>query len=291
MKIEFKDVTKQYGRDSFGVENANLQIEGGVFGLLGRNGAGKTTLMRLLATIISPTSGQILFDGMDLRQYGAELRKKLGYLPQSSRLQPGLTVYEFMNYIAMLKEIKDKNRRREEIERCLEIVGLQDEKKKKLGAYSGGMLRRAGIAQAILGDPELIIVDEPTTGLDPEERLYFRNFISRTARDKTVVLSTHIIGDIENICPNIGILDKGRVIYNGGVEKLVDHVRGKVWESLVSVNDIEKYRPLCRFTSVAWQDNDAKIRYIADEPVISSSERKEAVLEDAYLDAIGGVKR
>lgn len=291
MKIEFKNVSKEYKRGVFGVRNVNLTIENGVFGLLGRNGAGKTTLMRLLATILNPTEGQILFNGKDIKTNGSELRNDLGYLPQNSRLQPALTAYEYLDYMAIIKNIKNKDDRKKEIERCLEIAGLSDQKNKKLGAYSGGMLRRAGIAQAMLGNPELIIVDEPTTGLDPEERLYFRNFISKIAVDRSIILSTHIISDIENICKNVGVMDEGKVLFNGPVYELLGRVEGKVWECSAPAKKEEEIKEKATVTAVSYGEKASKYRYISDKSIVDSSDKKEATLEDAYIYTVGGVKR
>lgn len=291
VKIEFKNVSKEYKPGTFGVRGVNLEIGNGVFGLLGRNGAGKTTLMRMLATILKPTEGQILFDGKDLKTNGGLLRGILGYLPQNSRLQPSLTAYEYLDYIAIVKNIKDKAQRKKEVERCLEIAGLQDESKKKLGAYSGGMLRRAGIAQAMLGNPQLIIVDEPTTGLDPEERLYFRNFLSKIAVERSIILSTHIISDIENICNNVGIMDEGTLLYNGPVDELLEKVENKVWECSAPMGTEDEIKKKATVTSVSFGEKESRIRYIADESIFENSGRKEAQLEDAYIYTVGGVKR
>lgn len=291
MKIEFKNVSKEYKRGVFGVHNVNLTVENGVFGLLGRNGAGKTTLMRLLATILNPTEGQILFNGKDIKTNGNELRNNLGYLPQNSRLQPSLTAYEYLDYMAIIKNIRNKADRKKEVERCLEIAGLQDQKNKKLGAYSGGMLRRAGIAQAMIGNPELIIVDEPTTGLDPEERLYFRNFISKIAVNRSIILSTHIISDIENICKNVGVMDEGKVLFNGPVDELLSCVENKVWECSAPAEEEDEIKKKATVTAVSYGEKASKIRYISDESIIDTSDKKDATLEDAYIYTVGGMKR
>jgi ABC-2 type transport system ATP-binding protein len=291
LKIEFQEVTKQYKRNTFAVKNVSMEIPDGVFGLIGRNGAGKTTILNMLATILTPTSGKILFDGKDIEQYGDELRGNLGFLPQDTKLQPTLTAYEFLDYIAILKNIRDKQTRKDEIERCLEVVGLQNEYKKNLGAFSGGMLRRAGIAQALLGSPKLMILDEPTTGLDPEERLYFRNLISKFGTERTVILSTHIISDIQNICNDACILDNGSVVYSGNIEGLIGKVKDKVWECTAPTTNIEEIKRITTVTAVAYMENEAKIRYISKESVYPTSEKQEATLEDAYIYSVGGVQR
>jgi ABC-2 type transport system ATP-binding protein len=291
MTIEFKNVSKQYKKDVFAIKDINFSINKGIFGLIGRNGAGKTTLMRLLATILQPTYGNIFYKGKDIKVCGNELRSNLGYLPQNTRLQPSLTVFEFLDYIAMLKGFKDKNEREKEIMRCLEVVGLINETNKKLSAFSGGMLRRAGIAQAILGDPKLIIVDEPTVGLDPEERLYFRNLLARISNNRTILLSTHIISDIESICENIGILDSGSLMYKGTVVDLLSTVKEKVWEYEVDIEKEELLKDKYTIVSTSYGNNKVKVRYVATKNEESAAIRKECTLEDAYIYMVGGMKR
>lgn len=292
MFIQFNNITKKYNKNSTALNNVNFSINNGVCGLLGRNGAGKTTLMRILATIIKPSSGSITYDCVDINENDYDLRSKLGYLPQSSTLQPRLTIEEYLDYIALLKGIADKKIRKQQISQSIDIVGLQNQGKKRLKSYSGGMLRRAGIAQMLLGDPQLLIIDEPTAGLDPEERMYFKNLISRIGRNKTVLLSTHIVSDIEDICDSVVILDAGELKYFGSVRELLLMVENMVYESIVEDDKaVEDAKKESTVTAVTYTGNQIKIRYIAQQPIDLISQKKIATLEDAYLYALGGVKR
>lgn len=291
MKIELKNISKEYRKNVFGVRDINFVINDGITGLVGRNGAGKTTLLRLLALILQPTAGDLYVDDKLIKNNDKEYRECLGYLPQSTRLQPSLTAFEFLEYIAALKGIKDKIIRKNEILRCLEIVGLVNEMNKKLAAFSGGMLRRVGIAQALLGNPKLIIVDEPTAGLDPEERVYFRNLLGSISSDKIIILSTHIITDIESICDSIGILDNGSLIYNGGINTLKNMVKDKVWEYETDKNNERILRDKYRTLSTSYENSKVRIRYVAEKNEEQFANNKEATLEDAYLYLIGGMKR
>lgn len=292
MNIEFRNVSKQYKKGIFALDDVSLGFGNGVFGLLGRNGAGKTTLMSLLATIIKSTAGQILFDNKPIEKNGAELRSRLGFLPQNTGLHPNLTAYEYLDYIALLKDIKVKSERQRQIKNNLEIVGLENCGKKKLKEFSGGMLRRAGIAQMLLGDPELLIIDEPTAGLDPEERLYFKNLLSRIGRSKTVLLSTHIISDIQDICNNLAILELGRIKYSGNTSDLIRTVDNMTWEAdTEKEDDIEEIKKKGIITAITYNNPLIKIRYIAAEKVFHFSEKKEGTLEDAYIYLAGGMQR
>ena len=211
MKIEIKNLTKVYPRGKKKALNGvNIEIGQGIFGLIGRNGAGKTTLMRIVATIMDATDGEIWFDGKELKANKDEFRSSLGYLPQSTKLMPRMNIVEFLDYVCILKGIKNKEERKTRIASAIETVGLVGEEKKRLGKYSGGMLRRAGIAQALIGDPKVLIIDEPTTGLDPEERLYFLNLLSKIAMERTIIFSTHITADIEHLCNNICVWSRAR---------------------------------------------------------------------------------
>ena len=292
MIIKIDGVSKQYIRKAkFALENTSFEIPKGVYGLLGRNGAGKTTLLRIMATVLPQTSGKILMDGTPIEKNVSAYRAKLGYLPQNTRLMPQLNIVEFLEYMCILKGITKKAEIKAEIERTLEISGLIGERKKKLGAYSGGMLRRAGIAQALLGDPEILIVDEPTTGLDPEERLYFLNLISRIGAGKHVILSTHIIHDIENICPNVCILEKGKVMYAGATKAVVERVRGMAWEAEIEAGKEQELKKITSVTNVTYIGGKPTVRYISEKSVVPGSRKAEATLEDAYIHTVGGVSR
>lgn len=291
MKITVENLSKRYNKNVLALNNVNLELNGGVLGLIGRNGAGKTTLMRILATAIKQTEGSVRFDDKDIIKNLKEYRAQLGYLPQTTNLMPTMNIYEFLDYMCVLKKITKKSERLDEIDRVVHIVGLEDEKKKRLGKYSGGMLRRAGIAQALIGSPALLIIDEPTTGLDPEERLYFLNLLSQISYTQTTLLSTHIIHDIESICENVCVLEKGNVMYSGSTADLTATVEGKVWQVQTTPQEAEKLKAENLAVSVAYVAGKPIVRYISESSVVEGSELVQATLEDAYIHSLGGVKR
>ena len=292
MKIEIKNLTKIYPRGKKKALNGvNIEIGQGIFGLIGRNGAGKTTLMRIVATIMDATDGEIFFDGKELKANKDEFRSSLGYLPQSTKLMPRMNIVEFLDYVCILKGIKNKAERKERIASAIETVGLVGEEKKRLGKYSGGMLRRAGIAQALIGDPKVLIIDEPTTGLDPEERLYFLNLLSKIAMERTIIFSTHITADIEHLCNNICVLEQGEVKYLGEKSEFIDRINGKLYEHTGSQYEEEQLRKDTVVTSVAYVDGRPRVRYVAEAPLFDGSVPVTPTLEDSYIYALGGVKR
>ena len=292
MKLEIKNLTKIYPRGKKkALDSVNIEIGEGIFGLIGRNGAGKTTLMRIIATIMDATEGEIYYDGKELKTNKEELRSSLGYLPQSTKLMPRLNIVEFLDYVCIMKGIKDKAERKAKIEEAIETVGLIGEEKKRLGNYSGGMLRRAGIAQALIGNPKILIIDEPTTGLDPEERLYFLNLVSQIGREKNVILSTHIIHDVENICPNVCVLEKGNVKYAGSVDSLVGEIKDKVWECVIEPGEETEIKKQAIVTNVTYTYGQPTVRYVSEVSVHDGSVKVEGTLEDAYIASVGGVHR
>ena len=292
MKIEIKNLTKIYPRGKKKALNGvNIEIGQGIFGLIGRNGAGKTTLMRIVATIMDATDGEIFFDGKELKENKDEFRSSLGYLPQSTKLMPRMNIVEFLDYVCILKGIKNKAERKERIASAIETVGLVGEEKKRLGKYSGGMLRRAGIAQALIGDPKVLIIDEPTTGLDPEERLYFLNLLSKIAMERTIIFSTHITADIEHLCNNICVLEQGEVKYLGEKGEFINRIEGKLYEHTGSQYEEEQLRKDTVVTSVAYVDGSPRVRYVAEAPLFEGSVPVAPTLEDSYIYALGGVKR
>ena len=292
MKIEIKNLTKIYPRGKKKALNGvNIEIGQGIFGLIGRNGAGKTTLMRIVATIMDATDGEIFFDGKELKANKDEFRSSLGYLPQSTKLMPRMNIVEFLDYVCILKGIKNKAERKERIASAIETVGLVGEEKKRLGKYSGGMLRRAGIAQALIGNPKVLIIDEPTTGLDPEERLYFLNLLSKIAMERTIIFSTHITADIEHLCNNICVLEQGEVKYLGEKTEFINRINGKLYEHTGSQYEEEQLRKDTIVTSVAYVDGRPRVRYVAEAPLFEGSVPVAPTLEDSYIYALGGVKR
>lgn len=231
MHIKIENLNKVYKGGSYAVNNLNLEIPNGMFGLLGPNGAGKSTLMRILVTLMKPTSGKVWFNDMELSKNRREIRQMLGYLPQDFSFFSKLKTYEFLDYTARLSGMKNSTARRSAVDQMLEEVGLFEARDRNANKLSGGMKRRLGIAQALINDPQVIIVDEPTTGLDPEERIRFRNLLSTiSTRDVIIILSTHIVGDISSTCDNMALLNKGKLAFNGSPEQLVKEAEGNVWQ-------------------------------------------------------------
>ncbi len=292
MHIQINNLTKIYPRGKKkALDNVTFDIPEGIFGLIGRNGAGKTTLMRILATVMAKTEGEITFDGKELLANKDEFRSSLGYLPQTTKLMPQLNIVEFLDYVCIMKNIKDKAVRRERVQWAIETVGLVGEEKKFLRNYSGGMLRRAGIAQALIGDPKVLIIDEPTTGLDPEERLYFLNLLSKIAVGRTIIFSTHITADIEHLCREICVLERGEVKYRGLKKDFIDRVAGKMYEHTGTPEEEAVIRHDAIVTSVTYVEGRPRVRYVADAPLLEGSVAAAPTLEDAYIYALGGVKR
>lgn len=279
-QIEIKNLNKFYGRKQ-ALSNVNLTIGQGMFGLLGRNGAGKTTLMKTLATLLNKKSGEITVCGIPIEKT-SEIRKITGYLPQDFSMYPGMTVYEAMDYLGILSEL-DGAIRKKRIPMLLEKVNLSDNSKTKVKALSGGMKRRLGIAQAILHEPKVLIVDEPTAGLDPEERIRFRNLLCDIAEDKIVILSTHIVGDIEATCEKIAILDSGKLLYNGLVNELIETAEGKIFSITVSKKDLPVLKERYAVTSMRTMADKVTVRLIADEKPSQSAIQCMPNIEDAYM--------
>lgn len=230
MHIRIENLNKIYKGGSYALKNLNLEIPNGMFGLLGPNGAGKSTLMRILVTLLKPTSGKVYYNNLELSKDRGKIRKMLGYLPQDFSFFSKLKTYEFLDYTARLAGMKNAAARRTAVEQMLEEVGLFEARDRQANKLSGGMKRRLGIAQALINNPQVIIVDEPTTGLDPEERIRFRNLLSTiSTRDVIIILSTHIVGDISSTCENMALLNKGELAFTGSPEELIKEAEGHVW--------------------------------------------------------------
>lgn len=231
MFISIDHLGKDFRKKPAALDDVTLDLPQGMIGLLGSNGAGKTTLMRILCGIIQPTSGRVLIDGHDLADAGARraVKKTLGYLPQDVEPYPNLTPLEFLDYVGVLKGIDSATDRKRQARELIAQVGLNDAKDRKVGGFSGGMRRRVGIAQALMGDPELLVVDEPTAGLDPEERMRFRTLLASLGHSRTVILSTHILDDVAQTCPYVFVLREGRLRYDGPTDGLIDAARGRTW--------------------------------------------------------------
>ena len=279
-KIKIRDLNQYYGKKQ-ALKNVNLTIETGMFGLLGRNGAGKTTLMKVLATLLPKTEGHVSVCGRSVSK-AQEVRRITGYLPQDFSMYPNMSVYEAMDYLGVLSGL-NKAQRKQRIPELLRRVNLQDDRRKKVKALSGGMKRRLGIAQAILHDPKILIVDEPTAGLDPEERVRFRNLLCEIAEDRIVILSTHIVGDIEATCENIAVLDAGEIIFKGTVAELIDMAEGSVYQAEISKKELELLKKRCIVTSMLTLGNNVMVRFLSDSKPFASAKPCEAGVEDAYM--------
>lgn len=282
MKVEIQNLTKRFGQKT-AVDDVSLALTSGVWGLIGANGAGKTTLMRMLAGILTPTSGRVLCDGADTLSLGEAWRDMLGYLPQHFGFYPEFTVADYLDYMAALKGL-EKTAAREKIEALCEILSLTRVYRNKIKKLSGGTQRRVGIAQAMLNDPDVLILDEPTSGLDPGERVRFRNLLSEFARDRIVLISTHIVSDIEYIAAENAIMKDGKLIDVGTTEQLLRAVEGKVFTALVPDAFLGRVESEVRVVSLKNEGGgQTLVRYVADAPLLRGSEFAEPRLEDLYL--------
>ena len=282
MQLEICNVKKQY-KDKCAVNGVNLLLTPGVWGLLGANGAGKTTLMRMIAGITGTTEGEIRYDGVEIHTMGKAYRDIFGYLPQEFGFYPGFSVQDYLEYMATLKGLP-KGEADRKIKELLSRLTLEDVKRKKISKLSGGMKRRVGIAQALLNDPEVLILDEPTSGLDPGERVRFRNLLFEFARDRIVLISTHIVSDIEYISTKNAVMKDGKVIAVGGTEDLVMHVDGKVWQAAVRQEEAARYEAELQVVNMHnREDGKVVIRYLAEREAVPHSKQVESRLEDLYL--------
>jgi len=284
VKLEIQSLSKVYPNGNKALDDVTLTIESGMFGLLGPNGAGKSTLMRILVTLLEPSSGKVFVDGLDLSKHREEVRRMLGYLPQDFRFFSNLTTYEFLDYGARLSGMKDSKIRKSAVSQMLETVGLYEARDRKANKLSGGMKRRLGIAQALINDPKIIIVDEPTTGLDPEERIRFRNLLSTiSSRDVIIILSTHIVADISSTCKSMALLSNGKLAYNGSPENLIDFSRGKIWQMQVNTAEMDKISNLFPVTTTIPNDEGWEIEVVTDDPSPYKGVQIEPNLEHAYV--------
>lgn len=286
MKLTIQDVGKRYKGDFWGLRSFTLELEPGVLGLLGPNGAGKSTLMRILATITKPTEGKVLWNGTDAVRSPNGLRAVLGYLPQDFGVYPNLNAVEFLEYMAAVKGLDGRAARRR-IDELLALVNLTEARKRPLGGYSGGMKQRIGIAQALLNDPQLLIVDEPTVGLDPEERVRFRNLLSDLGGERIVILSTHIVSDVEATAGAIALIDKGRLLAYEAPEELLRRVEGRVWEWVLPSAELAAARERWRISSAIRRADGVHARVVSEAPPAGAVPVPPS-LEDAYLAVLEG---
>ena len=282
MELTLDRLTKQFGSD-IAVDRISEVFTPGVYGLLGANGAGKTTLMRMICDVLRPTSGRVLFDGTPTDLLGDGYRARLGYLPQDFGYYPDFTAYDFMMYLASLKGLSPQSAKIRTNE-LLQMVGLGGAAKRKIETFSGGMKQRLGIAQAVLNDPSVLVLDEPTAGLDPKERVRFRNLISSLAQDKIVILSTHIVSDVEYIADEILVMRSGAIITSGTVEEIVGAMRGRVWECAVSPAEADELSTRLTVGNIHYdRDGSAIVRLVSEGCPHPAARPAEPTLEDVYL--------
>ena len=282
MELKIEHLSKQF-KDKTAVNDVNLTLTPGIWGLLGANGAGKTTLMRMIADIMTPTNGAVYYDGKNIRELGEVYRSKFGFLPQDFGHHRDFTVKDYLEYMAALKDIPTRATTKK-INHLLDILSLSDVKKKKISNLSGGMKRRVGIAQAMLNDPEILVMDEPTAGLDPGERVRLRNFISEFSHDRIVLISTHIVSDIEYISTRNAIMKAGEIVDVGTTAELVKQIGGKVWNCTIPASKLPECEMRLHIINQRGEDhNQVSIRYLSEHSEIDGSVTTEPRLEDLYL--------
>jgi ABC-2 type transport system ATP-binding protein len=284
--LVIENLSKTYPNGIRALQNVTLQISAGMFGLLGPNGAGKSTLMRTIATLQEPDSGTIRFGPIDVLKQKDEVRRILGYLPQEFGVYPKVSTVEMLNHFAVLKGIVDARQRKETVEAILHRTNLWDVRKRKLGTFSGGMKQRFGIAQALLGDPKLIIVDEPTAGLDPAERLRFNNMLSEIGENVVVILSTHIVEDVSDLCSRMAIIAEGRLLLTGDPQRSIEGLRGRVWRKIVNREQIADWEKDCLVISTRLVAGRTAIHVVADSRPDASFEEVPPDLEDVYFSTL-----
>jgi ABC-2 type transport system ATP-binding protein len=282
MNLTISQLSKQYHRNFYGLKDFDLELTPGVIGLLGPNGAGKSTLMRMLATITRPTTGTIQWNGSDIVKSPDTLRAVLGYLPQDFGVYPNLTAVEFLEYMAAIKGLDARSARRR-IDELLQVVNLVEAAKRPLGGYSGGMKQRVGIAQALLNDPQLLIVDEPTVGLDPEERVRFRNLLSDLSGERIILLSTHIVSDVEATATEIVIINHGRKLQHAAPEKLLQLLEGQVWQWTIPSETLHVLKQKHLISGTLRRADGIQVRVVSASAPAPEAERVAPSLEDVYL--------
>ncbi|MBB4153944.1 ABC-type multidrug transport system ATPase subunit [Sphingomonas jinjuensis] len=289
--LQIERLTHVYGNGTRALDDVTLTIPPGMFGLLGPNGAGKSTLMRTIATLQTPTSGSIMFDGIDVIAQPELLRRTLGYLPQDFGVYPRVSAYDMLDHMAVLKGVAGRAERKDTVEALLNQVNLWSVRKKALAGFSGGMRQRFGIAQALIGNPRLIIVDEPTAGLDPEERNRFLNLLAEIGDNVVVILSTHIVEDVADLCPRMAVLASGRILLEGPPLELIAATRGQVWQKTIPRDELEAYRTRYRVISTRLFAGRTIIHVMADGSPGDGFEPVEGGLEDVYFSTLDASRR
>lgn len=280
-ELELTEIGKTF-KDKAAVKDVNIRLEHGVYGLLGENGAGKTTLMRMICGILKPTQGNILCDSVPIERMGGEYRRLLGYLPQDFGYYGDFSAVRFLNYMAACKALPE-DYAHDRIEELLALVDLSHEQKNKLKTFSGGMLRRIGIAQALLNNPEILVLDEPTSGLDPGERVRFRNIISSLGKNRLVILSTHIVSDVEYIADKIIIMKDGRIMHAGEESQILEEAKGCVWKCIVPQKQADNLSGQYIISNLRNQGNQVELRIVSGEKPTENAQPEDVTLEDAYL--------
>ncbi len=281
--LHINNLSKTYPNGVKALDGINLEITNGMFGLLGANGAGKSSLMRTIASLQEPSSGSISFNDTDVVKQPQEIRKQLGYLPQEFGVYPKISAEKLLNHLAILKGILDKKERKDQVTALLQQVNLYQHRKKSVYTFSGGMRQRFGIAQALLANPQLIIVDEPTAGLDPEESNRFLNLLSEIGENVIVILSTHIVEDVRNLCPKMAILSNGKIITQGNPTDLVSTINGKIWTKITKKEDVDAYKKAFNVISTQLVSGKTQVRVISDTKPEAGFEQITPNLEDFYF--------
>jgi ABC-type multidrug transport system ATPase subunit len=282
-RLTLESLSLQYASGVLALDNVNLEIKSGLFGLLGPNGAGKTTLMRIMTTLLQPTRGTARVFGCDVKADAQAVRSLLGYLPQDFQTYDQLRTWEVLDYYAILNGLVERKKRHARIDEVLSLVGLADKRNQRAGQLSGGMYRRLGVAQALLTDARLLIFDEPTAGLDPAQRVRFRNFLGELSRNRIVILSTHIVADIGSVCDRLAVLNHGHIEFEGPCRDLAIRARGRVWQTCVADTQYETLRDTYTITSMVDTDHGMQLRLLSDTKGHKDWQPVEPTLEDAYL--------
>jgi ABC-2 type transport system ATP-binding protein len=282
MQLRIEKVGKLYAGEIWGLRDFSLELGPGVLGLLGPNGAGKTTLMNILATVTKATEGQVTWDGTDIARSPQPLRSVLGYLPQEFGVYPNLNAVEFLHYLAAIKGVERREAKRR-VSELIRLVGLTEVAKRSLGTYSGGLKQRVGIAQALLNDPQLLIVDEPTVGLDPQERIRFRNLLTELSGDRIVILSTHIVSDVEAVASRIVLVYRGRKLADSTPEELLKSVEDNVWTCVMPSDELVSFRNNHIISGTVRRSDGVHVRVVSESSPKSGAEKTLPTLEDAYL--------